>query len=218
MTHVVPTLVIPEISKDLILGMDFLNQFGFQLALSGTELALSSSDKANTVAALNGLELNFAEGYFGESEHICFQLVPSPISSEQNNSEIEDASLEMPTVEIPENVIQSPSDITTEHPLSEEQKQSLFNTIQYLPATKDGHLGRTDLIKHEIELLPGAKPKKVTYYRWSPTIESVIDAEIERMRKLGVIEECLGAVDFLNPLLPVKKQVENGGSASILDA
>lgn len=111
----------------------------------------------------------------------------------------------MPTLEIPNSTPQNPEDIQTEHQLTPVERQLLFEAVQTLPATTEGHLGRTHLIKHDIELTAGAKPKKIAYYRWSPEIERVIEEEIERMRRLGAIEPCQKAVDFLNPLLPIKK-------------
>lgn len=111
----------------------------------------------------------------------------------------------MPTIEIPENALSKPEDIVTEHKLNDTQRQKLFDAVRELPATVEGTLGRTNLIYHSIELLPDSKPQKFPAYRWSPKVESVIDEEVERMKRLGVVEECHGPVDFLNPLLPIKK-------------
>lgn len=202
-THVLPTIVVPEITKQLILGMDFLNKFGFRLTTS-TDDQNHHVSQVEVVPELNQIDLCYVEDYFSENmEQICFELQPSEVLED---SKIEfDESLEMPTVEIPESNIQSANDLVTEHNLNETERQQLFEAVQQLPATKDGQLGRTHLLKHKIELVPGAKPKKFPSYRWSPTVESVIETEIVRMKNLGVIEECPQAVDFLNPLLPIKK-------------
>lgn len=93
-----------------------------------------------------------------------------------------------------------PNDLKTEHALTQKERRALFEVVQQLPATRDGSLGRTHLMKHTIDLIPGSKPKRLASYRWSPAVEEVIDAEIERMTRLGVIEECPGPVDFLNSL------------------
>lgn len=210
-THVLPTLVVPELKKILILGVDFLEKFGFRLVGP-------SAVQERAHGTMNAIDLLYIEDYFSEAtDTICFEISPgengSPASEPTNDI---DESLEIPTVEIPENHLTHPSDLKTEHSLNTEQRIALFNAVQSLPSTKDGSLGRTQLIKHSIELLPGAKPKRLPSYRWSPAIEEVIDAEIERMKKLGVIEECPGPIDFLNPLLPIKKS--NGKWRICLDS
>lgn len=205
-THVVPTVVVPELTKRLILGIDFLDKFGFRLTFPADSVLqpATSTDAAQTI---NLLDLFRVENYFGESqEKICFEIQPSETHTFSTPTEMEpDKSLEMPTLEIPDNTPQQPADIETEHKLSRSEKELLFEAVLTLPSTKEGHLGRTNLIMHDIELIPGTKPRKIAYYRWSPEVERVIDEEIERMKRLGAIEECHKAVDFLNPLLPVKK-------------
>lgn len=202
-THVLPTIIVPEITKNLILGMDFLDKFGFRLTASGNDSTLCRLPDENE-PKVNQIDLCFVEEYFGNTaETICFELQPCELI-EKPSIEL-DESLEMPTVEIPESHITKANDLQTEHNLSDPERQLLFEAVQTLPATKEGQLGRTSLLKHKIELVPGAKPKKFPSYRWSPAVEGVIDAEVDRMKKLGVIEECPQAVDFLNPLLPIKK-------------
>lgn len=198
-THVLPTIVVPEMKKDLILGVDFLNKFGFRLV--GPRFSPVGEETVNMI------EFQRVEDYFGDTnDNICFEIHPiSPAESAKDLESSTDDSLEMPTIEVPEKHICEPSDLVTEHVLSDSQREALFEVVQQLPATRDGNLGRTPIMSHSIDLLPGAKPKKVPPYRWSPSVEEVIDAEIERMKRLGVIEECPTAVDFLNPLLPIKK-------------
>lgn len=197
-THVIPTIVVPELKKDLILGVDFLEKFGFHL------IGPTIHEPENVV---NSLDLVCNEDYFAETEEkICFQIHPYADNQQSETIEKEiDESLEMPTVELPEGIFESPSQLESEHPLTEEERLRLFEVVQKLPATKDGSLGRTHLIKHSIELIPGAKPKRMPSYRWSPVVEEIIDTEVDRMKKLGVIEECPRPVEFLNPLLPIKK-------------
>lgn len=208
-THVIPTVVVPEVTKDLILGMDFLHKFGFQLSIPSTE-AHSTKTQDDNLETFS-LEPQFAEGYFDcESEKNCFTILPTVENEACPPSAPEsDESQEMPTIEIPDILPTRPSDIVTEHVLSAEEHQQLFDAITTLPATADGSLGRTHVIQHFIELLQGSKPKKIASYlasyRWSPIVEKVIDEEVERMRKLKVVEECHGPVDFLNPILPIKK-------------
>lgn len=210
-THVLPIIVVPELKKALILGIDFLEKFGFQL------VAPSGSGSAHETF-VNSIDFFRVEDYFNDQgEKICFQLHPIANTIETPQSEVEiDESLEIPTIEIPENLVQGPADLKTEHCLSESDRMSLYQVVQQLPATNDGELGRTAMIQHNIELLPGSKPKKIPAYRWSPIVEDVIDTEVERMKRLGVIEECPGPVDFINPLLPIKKS--NGKWRICLDS
>lgn len=154
----------------------------------------------------NGPGFRYAEDYFGlEDEKICFHLIPVATEQPASEPQEEDASLEMPTVEIPTKTFDNPGEIETEHHLSSDQRLELFQAIQHLPVTKEGQLGRTGLLKHNIELIPGATPKRIPSYRWSPAVEAVIDAEMDRLQGLDVIEECEGSADFINPLLPIKK-------------
>lgn len=61
-------------------------------------------------------------------------------------------------------------------------------------------------MEHRIDVLPNATlRRKQPMYKYSPTVEREVDQEVDRMKKLGVIEECSGPIDFLNPILPVKK-------------
>lgn len=200
-THVIPTIIVPEVKKILILGVDFLTKFGFQL------VSPMNGSLDNESGNQNVPELTYVEDYFGDrTERICFQLNPCPDTNPVDQTEeLTDESLEMPTIELPKKSLESVEDLVTEHELSISDWKALYQAIKKLPETREGQLGRTAMIEHQIELLIDAKPKKVSYYRWSPSVEKVIDAEVQRMRDLGVIEECHGPVDFLNPLLPIKK-------------
>lgn len=198
-TKIIPTLVVPEISKDLILGIDFLRAFKFKLTSDSNSINELDPDRSNE-------EILFVEDYFGDDDsQICFMLTPSDNPNLTTELQEKDESLEMPTVEIPTKTIEHPDEIETEHQLSPDQQTELFRAIQHLPMTKEGQLGRTSLLKHAIELLTGATPKRIPSYKWSPSVESVIDAEMERLLRLDVIEECESSADFINPLLPIKK-------------
>lgn len=202
-TKVVPTVIVVGISQPLILGMSFLDQFGFELRSPYDPQPLNSDSTEGTV---NTIDLFFAENYFENSlESIVFQLVPNEMLEQEvtQKSTVEyenDPSLELPTLDFPQNSFNHPDEIITEHNLSSSQRLELFEAVKTLPCTQDGHLGKTDLIKHSIEILPEAHlRRKQPMYKYSPTVEREVDSEIERMKKLGVIEECSGPVDFLNP-------------------
>lgn len=198
-TQVIPTIIVPEVSKVLILGMDFLNAFRFRLMIPEKDDEQDFPTSDGEEAAIDAL---LVEEVYGQ---VCFEILPVAAPDSISQTPEVDDSLEMPTIELPEQTIHSPADLVTEHDLSTQERQELFEAIRVLPATAEGHLGRTNVLKHNIELLPGAQPRKIPNYRWSPNVESIIDGEIQRMLNLGVIEECSGPVDFINPLLPVKK-------------
>lgn len=213
-TRVIPTIIVPEVSKILILGVDFLEAFNFRLMIP-QEHSQNDSEGVESVEECSLFEIMWVENYFGDDDRtICFQIEPEtevvPIPTEM------DESLDMPTIEVLKNPYENPADIDTEHQLSDVEKQELFEAVHKLPATTDGKLGRTHLLEHTIELLPGSTPRKMATYRWSPVVEKVIDDEVDRMLRLGVIEECTGPVDFLNPILPVKKS--NGKWRICLDS
>ena len=187
-----------------------MEKFGYRLiGPTSTEPGISETG--------NFVDLLWIDDYFAEDEEMmCFQLTPDSSSIESRPEQPVDESLEIPTIEVSEYRLRNPEDLETEHDLTPSEREALFSAVQQLPATKDGSLGRTSLIEHPIELLPGSKPKRFPSYRWSPTVEEVIDAEVQRMKRLGVIEECPGPIDFLNPLLPIKKS--NGKWRICLDS
>lgn len=83
-----------------------------------------------------------------------------------------------------------PEQLNTEkhqYPLTQSQKQQL-NAINLFPNFEKDGLGRTGLIKHEIDV-GGAKPIKQKFYPVSPAVERLMFQEIDRMLSLGVIEE-----------------------------
>jgi len=58
-------------------------------------------------------------------------------------------------------------------------------------------LGRTDWIKHDIDI-GEAKPVKQRYYPVSPAVEKLLYTEIDRMLSLGVIEPSVRAVHLFD--------------------
>ncbi|XP_065356267.1 uncharacterized protein LOC135950665 [Calliphora vicina] len=78
------------------------------------------------------------------------------------------------------------------YPLNETQKRQLELVKTFYPSFESQGLGRTSLIKHRIDV-GNAKPVKQRYYPVSPAVEKLMNAEIERMLNLGVIEESTSA-------------------------
>lgn len=73
--------------------------------------------------------------------------------------------------------------------------------------------GRTHLIKHEIELLPGTKPIKQRYYPVSPAKQQIIDSEIQKLLDADVIEPCNSP--WASPICLCKKK--DGGIRFAVD-
>lgn len=74
-------------------------------------------------------------------------------------------------------------------PLDASQERRLQSMIDYFPSSDRDGLGCTTLIEHRINT-EGAPPIKQRYYPISPAREKLLCGEVDRMVKLGVIEEC----------------------------
>ena len=193
-TRVVPTVLVPQISRTLILGADFWESFKIQPMIDVGK----GSKKMETLRAV------------GEP-YICFNIEPTVELPKVEEKE-PDVTLDIPTIDEPTEP--TPENIETEHELSESEGGKLIDTIKKFDFTSPGQLGRTDLIQHEIVLKEDAKPRNQPVYKCSPFIQKEIDSEIERFKELDVIEECYS--EWTNPLVPVKKS--NGKIRVCLDS
>lgn len=84
--------------------------------------------------------------------------------------------------------INSQSIVNNQYPLTPSQRQQLNAIIDLFPNFEKDGLGKTSLIKHNIDV-GSAKPIKQKFYPVSPAVERLIFQEIDRMLSLGVIEE-----------------------------
>ncbi|KAH8367496.1 hypothetical protein KR084_005244, partial [Drosophila pseudotakahashii] len=75
------------------------------------------------------------------------------------------------------------------HELNAEQRQQLDEVRKSFLSFEEHGLGRTEKMKHAIELVPGATPVKDRHYPVSPAVQQLIYQEINAMLRLGVIEE-----------------------------
>lgn len=76
--------------------------------------------------------------------------------------------------------------------LTSSQKRQLHSIIELFPNFARQGLGRTSLIKHEIDV-GNARPIKQRFYPVSPAVEKLMYQELDRMLALGVIEPSLSA-------------------------
>ncbi|KAK9730858.1 Reverse transcriptase (RNA-dependent DNA polymerase) [Popillia japonica] len=103
--------------------------------------------------------------------------------------------------------------ILTSSSLSASMKSELDALIAEKKELMGTSSGRTHLIKHEIELLPGTKPIKQRYYPVSPAKQQIIDSEIQKLLDADVIEPCNSP--WASPICLCKKK--DGGIRFAVD-
>lgn len=138
-TRVVPTIVVPQITRELILGADFWNTFGIKPMIDmghGPEQVATLDESIATI--------------------VCSHMEPTT-NIPRLKSDATDGTLDIPSFDIPIDPV--PENIETEHELSCEERENLIETIKLFELTAPGKLGRTSLIYHEIILKEGSKPR-----------------------------------------------------------
>nr|XP_043065612.1 uncharacterized protein LOC122320996 [Drosophila bipectinata] len=93
-------------------------------------------------------------------------------------------------------------EISVRQELSEAQQTSLQAVIELFPSFAKLGLGKTHLISHSIDV-GETKAVKQRHYPVSPAVEKLLYGEVERMMKLGVIEESQSA--WSSPVVLVQK-------------
>ncbi|XP_055621960.1 uncharacterized protein LOC129765578 [Toxorhynchites rutilus septentrionalis] len=193
MTRVIPTIIVPQISRKLILGTNFWEGFSIKPMI----------DMGYGLEKIETLDI-------GQTSQMCFTVEPTV--EIPKIPEKEDETLDFPTFDSPAEPI--PDEIETEHNLTTKERAQLITTIKQFAFTAPGKLGRTNLIQHEIILKEDAKPRNQPVYKCSPYIQKEIDEEIERFKQLDAIEECYS--EWTNPLVAVRKS--NGKIRVCLDS
>lgn len=199
-TNVLSVIIVPQITRELILGIDFWKAFGIKPMIEG-ESGYEEITEINTQPPTNQEEVF----------HFFIQPIDTfPVIKQQTPDE----TLDIPGLELPEASRATPETIETEHELTTSEKAELADVIRTFTCTTDHHLGRTTLLQHEIHLREDAKPRRQPIYRCSPSIQAEMDREIERYKKIDAIEEC--SSEWANPLVPVRKA--NGKLRVCLDS
>lgn len=99
------------------------------------------------------------------------------------------------------------------HQLNEEQSRRLKETTDLFPSSDVDGLGKTTLLQHVIDT--GAhEPVKQRYYAISPGVQQLIDIELERMLKLGVVEPSQSP--WSSPMVLIRK--DTGKNRLCLDS
>lgn len=199
-TKVVAVVIVPEITRTFILGINFWTTFGIKPMMQG-EAGLEE------IAEITTGGQDFPE----ELLHFFIHPVEALPAIEKPPP---DESLDIPGIDLPEPSLTTPETIKTEHELSEKERKQLTDVIRTFPCTTEGRLGRTSLLQHEIVLQDDAKPRRQALYRCSPSIQAEMDREIERYMQMDAIEECVS--EWANPLVPVRKS--NGKLRVCLDS
>lgn len=87
--------------------------------------------------------------------------------------------------------------------LNNEQRLTLENLItESFPECKSGELGCTNLINYEIKVT--GSPIKQRYYPISPAMQKIVNAELDEMLRLGVVQKSNSA--WSSPILMVPKR------------
>lgn len=158
-TRVVPTLVVPQIKKSLILGMDFWKAFQIRPMIASknkiVDLELTWTSNMTENPEIN-LLMMVKDSSIVEEEVISLSLcLVGPL---ENPEEIimkshpeEDDSLDVPTLNLNQNPEETIDSIETEHTLTEEEARKFKESLRQFPCTSEQNLRRTSLIEHEIE-------------------------------------------------------------------
>lgn len=99
-----------------------------------------------------------------------------------------------------------------EHLTTEEKTQLKELVDKYLVTQEEGKIGRTDLVKHVIDTSE-ASPIKQRYYPISPARQKLVNEELDRMLKLGVVEPSKSA--WSSPIILLDKP--DGSKRFIID-
>lgn len=218
-TKVIPTIIVPQLSKSLILGMDFWNAFQIKPMIKNNE-RITDVDLLDTngQSVINLISSNQRPYLVSLESEICLKICSLELTDKENilthKSQPElDESLDVPSLELPGDPEKDIESIETEHELTSYEKEQLTEVLKHFKWTSENNLGKTTLIEHEIEVIEGANMRDMPMYKYSPKVWESIEKELERYEKLGVIEECTS--EYASPLVPVKKP--NGSIRVCLD-
>lgn len=95
------------------------------------------------------------------------------------------------------------SQLPTETQLQERDRNSLIMAVSQFLITTPSFLGKTNVLKHRIELVENAEPFMQRTYSYSPTLQEKIYEEIDNMLNRGIIVPSQSPVAL--PCVPVKK-------------
>ena len=88
--------------------------------------------------------------------------------------------------------------------LTVEQQQQLSSLLKSFGRVFNDFPGKTNLVKHTIELKPNTRPVRLMPYRCNPEKAELVKKEIEEMKKMGVIED--SSSPWSSPIVLIPKQ------------
>ena len=115
---------------------------------------------------------------------------------------------ECAALEVSETSLEETDYLIQKHNFSEAEEKRLDAAIKTFATFEDFGLGKTDIERHAIKIVPEAKPVKHKLQMVSPVVLSALAEEVDRMLRLGVIEECQGS-EWLSRTVLVKKPGKN---------
>lgn len=209
MTRVLRVYVVSDFTKTLILGVNFWEAFEIVPAMKMVNNRVKILKSSNYGPKVDSLFVD--KNAENENEEVSLKFSKFAGLVTESQSDEEDFSLEIPTLDFQS---MSVEEIETEHVLDECERRNLLDAISNFSFSEDERIGRTQILAHEINLIPGAELKPSPMYRCSPYIQKFVDEEIERMKRMDIIEPCNS--EYASPLLPVKKA--NGKFRVCLDS
>lgn len=112
--------------------------------------------------------------------------------------------------------VKSPSsmEVRTEIVLETTERLALEKAIDEYTISRDGTIGRTNVLEHKIELIEGATPFLQRSHLFSPALQDKINAELDDMLQKNIVQPSKSPV--ASPLVPVTKP--NGSVRICLDS
>lgn len=199
-TKTIPTLILNQETKSLIIGMNFLNEFGIGVtSISSNQINTQQNTSIESGCVYIATIENNKEGKPIEVEETEDVLLTA---ENEEDTELDIEPEKQVIVDIP-------------HELTEEQKKKLNKVLSlYIPASEEGELNYTDAIKHNINT-GSADPVCKPQYSMSPAKYKQMKSELDKMMKQGIISE-ITETAWRSPMHSVKKK--DGGIRLVLDA
>ena len=132
------------------------------------------------------------ELYLGIDFWYSFELAPDVVNPSVPSSKANDVSLAELSIDSATEYFgppKVPGDVHKLHNLTVDQQQTLDAVMKKFPSFEVRGLDRTGVEKHTIQSFDGSVPIKERHFPISPAVQEIVFAEIDKMVKLGVIQE-----------------------------
>lgn len=201
-THRIATMIMPIRMESLLVGADFMKQFGIKL-----KFQIEKDDPNHESAQVFYVESE-NERYKEqvEFERLCAMInAPIEIDYDSGTAIIPETDFEKPKLET----------VTQPHKLSKKQQKQLDETLRkFMHTPETGILNVTPKVKHIIDT-GDAPPVIKRQYPMSPYMLEEATKSIKKMLDQGIIKKISNS-SWRSPMLPVKKP--DGSIRLCLDA